>query len=195
MTEKEKKGKGEDESEVKNQKPDVITEEELELEENLEENVKKTKISTKGKINIDENKFQDVMVNITKSPSLEQVAVASEPLISLETGLTEAPMVKEDKDNIKYSAINYDNTKEKPYSESAKVSDENLMIGSNLPMARQNLRETIQADTRQNFQINPEFQGMKSTQDDYSVKAPTSEFKEAKSHDPFQKSTKEYEFR
>ncbi len=184
MTEKENKEEKEQEKET----DEIIeSEDESGLEENLEE----------AETNIDENKFQDVMVNInSKSPSLEQVAIAPKNLTSLEVGLAEAPLVKEDKEGVEYSAINYNEKKEKSYAENVTAPQEDLIVSSSGSIAKQNLRETIQTDKKQAFQINPELQKMQtSQQDDYAVKVPTDDFKETKTQDPFQKSTKEYEFR
>ncbi len=188
MTEKEKENEKESQEvseDVEKSFEELIESKESGLEEEIEE----------AETNIDENKFQDFMINISsKSPSLEKVAIAQEPLMSLETGLAEAPIVKEDKDEIKYNAINYEEKKEKSYEENTKTPEENLIVNPSLSLAPQNLRETIPTDTRQNFQFNPELQGMKSKmQDDYAVKTPTDDFKEAKSQDPFQK--QKYEFR
>ncbi|MEN7982068.1 MAG: hypothetical protein ABFQ65_01330 [Nanoarchaeota archaeon] len=188
MTEKKENEKESQEvnKDLEKSSEEIIEGEESGLEEEIEE----------AETNIDTNKFQDFMINInSKSPSLERVAIVPESLTSLETELAEAPVVKEDKDGIKYSAINYDEKKEKSYQENAKVNEENLIVNSSLTFARQNLRETIQTDTKQDFQFNPELQRMKKVQDDYSVKSPIEDFKETKTQDPFQKIKKEYEFR
>lgn len=85
------------------------SEDESGLEEDLEN----------AEINIDENKFQDILINTnSNSPSLEKVTSAPEPLTSLEMGLSNAPMIKEDEKKLDYSAVSYDeNKKDKSYSE------------------------------------------------------------------------------
>lgn len=180
MTEKKEK----EETQKTESQNKELSEEKSDLEKDLEG------------INIDENKFRDVLININpQSPSLERAAISQEPLTNLETGLGQAPVVKEDKDEIKYDSINYEEKKGKSYAEKQEQKSENLIINTSISMAKDNPRELMQAQTKQEFQINPELQGMRKVQDDYAVKSPTGEFKETKTHDPFQKPTREYEFR
>ena len=171
---------------------------EKEIDENLEESELEEEIERLEEIetNIDKNKFRDFMININpNSASLEQVAIAKKNSADLETGLTEAPIIKDDEDGIKYNAINYDEKKDKSYAEKQTHDSEDFVVSSSGSLARQNLRETIQSNQNQDFQINPELQGMKKMQDEYTVKSPTGEFKESKTQDPFQKLKKDYEFR
>jgi hypothetical protein len=174
MTEKEEK-----ENEVIESKEDSGLEEEIELAET----------------NIDQDKFQDVMVNInSKSPSLEQVAIAPEPLTSLEMGVSEAPVTSKEKDDL-YTEI-YKREEDKSYKELQEHKSEDFAVTSSGAIARQNLGEIIQTDSKQEFQINPELQGMKKMQDDYAdFKMSGEDLTKIKTQDPFQKSTKEYEFR
>lgn len=82
-------------------------------ESGLEEDLKDTET------NIDENKFQDILINTnSNSPSLEQVAISHKPLTSLEMGLSQAHISKEEKENLNYEVSSYDkNKKDKSYSE------------------------------------------------------------------------------
>lgn len=173
------------EKEEESEKVEEIKEDD---ESGLEEDLEKTES------NIDQNKFQDVMINInSKSPSLEQVAVASEPLTSLEMGVSEAPRVKEDEDEIKYNAINYDEKKDKSYSEKQEHRSEDFVVSSSGVLAKDNLREKIQVDTTPDFQVNPEAKNTKSDYTDFKMSS--EDLTKRKTQDPFQKSTKEYEFR
>lgn len=177
---------------AENEEEVIESEKESELKEGLEESPEEEsgleEDIEKAETRIDQDKFQDIMINIgPKSPSLEQVAVASEPLTSLEMGLAEAPVVKEDDDEIKYNAISYDEKKEKSYAEKQEHNVEGFAVTSSGEIARQNLRETIKIDRRQSFQINPELQGMKKTQEDYmDFKMSDEDLTKRKTQSPFQ---------
>lgn len=145
---------------------------------------------------IDEEKFRDVFVNInSKSPSLEQVAVAPKTNVSLETNLANAPIEKKG-DEIKYNTINYNSEDKKTYEENIKHNDENLTINTNLQRARDNPNDFIPNENKMHFNVNPELVGLKdSYEENMKVKSPANNFEEFKTHDPFQKVKKEYEFR
>lgn len=153
--------------------------EESELEEVLEDSEEELKIDT--------SKFIDKLININpNSASLEQVAISKGTDFSLETGLAEAPMTKEDDEEIKYNAINYDKSKEKSYAEKQEVRSENLIVNTPLSRARDNPVDFSQQKTELDVQYNPEIGDTSKSHDDFVVKAQRN-FEEFKTQDPFQK--------
>jgi hypothetical protein len=162
-----------------------LDEKESELEEELEE----------IEADIDDEKFKDFFISTnSKSPSLEQVAIAPRTQVDLETELANIPIEKKEDEQINYNAINYSGKKEKTYQENINFHEENLIVDNSISIARENQRDFV-FENRQNFRFNPELTGMKKSQDDYIVKSPSQDFKEFKTQDPFQKIKKEYEFR
>jgi len=149
----------------------------------------------KSETKIDKEKFRDIFVEInSKSPSLEQVAISPKVRVTLETNLANVSVEKKENSELKYNAINYEDKKEKTYSENIKFKEENLTFNNSISRARDNPRD-FAVENKQKFSFNPELEGMKSSKDDYVVKSPSNNISEFKTHDPFQRIKKEYEFR